>query len=1120
MNTKRLLINVVLILSIMIFPFVSEGSSVIAAPLAASTCLSSSPTSGAYTVSVCITSPDANANLTGDATVTATASVTGTNPGIQRMVFYLTGGAYLLTDYQSPYTFTLATSKWVDGIYALSVSALMRDGFTTQQTLIPVYFTNGISSPPINTNTFTPTSGLPANGSPFVVVAAGDGASGETNAKNVSNLISTLNPNLVLYLGDVYEKGSPMEFLNWYGSQGSNFGTFRSITNPTIGNHEYGSGSNAAGYFNYWDNIPNYYSYNAGGWHFISLNSNYRYIGIDPQSTQYQWLQQDLAANAQACTIVYYHHPLFNIGPEGSTSQLSDIWALMAQYKVTIVLNGHDHTYQRWIPLDGAGLPSSTGITEFIAGASGHGLQTITGSDSRVAFSIDQNPTAFGALALTLNTSGANYKYVNTSGSILDSGAIACNHATSDTQSPTTPTNVNAAAANQAQINLSWSSSSDNVGVTGYRIFRNNTELATVDGSILTYLDSNLIPSTTYTYTVDAFDQAGNFSAKSSPVSATTLAMPANLIFTPSADTYVSSANPSTNYGSATTLRLDASPDLHGYLRFVVQGTSGYPISRASLNLYANTTSSFGFQTSAVADTTWGENTVVYSNAPTLGSILASSGPSVANSWSTLDISSYITGDGTYNLGILTSSSSAMSFPSREAGTNIPQLILEMGSQNNPDTQAPSIPSGITASALSQQVNLAWNASTDNVGVTGYTIYRDGVSLTTVSGSTLSFSDTSVSPSTSYNYALDAFDLAGNHSAQSSPINVTTTAPPDSQAPTVPSGLIASTPSSSQVDLSWFASTDNVAVAGYTIYRDGASITTVNGSTLTYSDNTVAPSTSYTYAVDAFDQAGNHSALSSPVPATTPAFQDTLPPSIPSNLQAVSSSPNQVSLNWSASTDNVGVTGYTIYRNGASLTTVSGTTLSYADTTVAPATSYSYSLDAFDLAGNHSAVTNPVSVTTQSLASVLTFIPAADTYVSASSPTSNYGTAKTLRLDASPDIHAYMRFTVTGVSGRTIQKATMRLYTTTKSTQGIKILSVTDNSWVEKSMTYNTAPPLGSILASSGGFAAKSWISIDVTGYITGDGTYNVGIITPSSTAISLSSRESSATAPQLILGF
>ena len=117
------------------------------------------------------------------------------------------------------------------------------------------------------------------------------------------------------------KKEQVLEFFNWYGGQTNNFGTFKSITNPTIGNHEYSASSTAAGYFDYWDNIPNYYSYNAGGWHFISLNSNRTRIGIDSTSAQYQWLQQDLAANSQACTIVYYHHPLFNIGPEGSTSQ-------------------------------------------------------------------------------------------------------------------------------------------------------------------------------------------------------------------------------------------------------------------------------------------------------------------------------------------------------------------------------------------------------------------------------------------------------------------------------------------------------------------------------------------------------------------------------------------------------------------------------------------------------------------------------------------------------------------------------------------------------------------------------------------------------------------------------
>ncbi len=104
------------------------------------------------------------------------------------MLFNL-NGAYLLTDYQSSYTFTLPTTKWADGSYTISASALMRDAFTTAQASVSVNFNNGISSPPVNTNQFQPTSGIPpASGAPLVVVASGDGASGETNATNVTNL--------------------------------------------------------------------------------------------------------------------------------------------------------------------------------------------------------------------------------------------------------------------------------------------------------------------------------------------------------------------------------------------------------------------------------------------------------------------------------------------------------------------------------------------------------------------------------------------------------------------------------------------------------------------------------------------------------------------------------------------------------------------------------------------------------------------------------------------------------------------------------------------------------------------------------------------------------------------
>ena len=390
-------------------------------------CVTSSPSSGAYSITICLTGPANGSSLTGTVTVTTSVSITGKTSGVQHMIFNL-DSSYLLTAYKSPYTFILPTEKWKDGSHTLYAKATMPGGFTTGKAHIALSFSNGNASTPVNTGHFTPSTGrAPASGQPFVVAAAGDGASGESNATNVSNLLSLLNPNLFLYLGDVYESGSKAEFYNYYGTSTSNFGRLQAITDPTIGNHEYINGVGGAGYFDYWNNIPNYYSFNAGGWHFISLNSNSSKVGgFKTTSPEYKWLQQDLSANTRPCTIVFYHHPFFNIGPEGSTKSLSTIWSLMAKYKVSIVLNGHDHDYQRWVPLNGSGSPSATGITEFVAGGGGHGLQTIAKTDSRVAYSNYQNPTAFGVLLLSLGSSGATFSYHSTNGSVLDSGSISC----------------------------------------------------------------------------------------------------------------------------------------------------------------------------------------------------------------------------------------------------------------------------------------------------------------------------------------------------------------------------------------------------------------------------------------------------------------------------------------------------------------------------------------------------------------------------------------------------------------------------------------------------------------------------------------------------------------------
>ncbi|HLO34187.1 MAG TPA: DNRLRE domain-containing protein [Anaerolineales bacterium] len=489
---------------------------------ASNSCKASGPPSASYTLTVCITSPADGATISGSKTISASVSLTGTNPGISKLIFYLSGD-YLITDYQTPYTFVLPTTKWVDGSRLLEVEAIMKDGFTSKRASINVVFNNGITQPPVNTKTFTPKHGTtPPTGQAFVLAAAGDGADGATNAGDVTNMIASWNPNLFLYLGDVYDDGTSTEFRNWYGTTSTYYGRFRPITNPVIGNHEYASGGVAPGYFDYWDNVPKYYSYDAAGWHFIALDSNCGLLHIcAPGQAEYQWLQNDLSTHSNICTIAYFHHPVYNVGPEGNATLMNDIWALLAQYGVDIVLTGHDHDYQRWKPLGGNGALNATGITEFVAGGGGHGIQQFISTDSRLAIGFDTSPNAFGALRMQLNQQGAGYQYINTAGSLLDSGSILCSGAAPDTVAPSKPTNLTASASSPQVVHLTWTPSTDNVGVTGYSIYRDATLLKTI-GPLTSYDDTTVVLGTTYSYQIRAQDAAGHPSALSNTATVTT----------------------------------------------------------------------------------------------------------------------------------------------------------------------------------------------------------------------------------------------------------------------------------------------------------------------------------------------------------------------------------------------------------------------------------------------------------------------------------------------------------------------------------------------------------------------------------------------------------------------
>jgi chitodextrinase len=252
---------------------------------------------------------------------------------------------------------------------------------------------------------------------------------------------------------------------------------------------------------------------------------------------------------------------------------------------------------------------------------------------------------------------------------------------------------------------------------------------------------------------------------------------------------------------------------------------------------------------------------------------------------------------------------------------------------------------------LANSVSLSWNAASDNVGVAGYGLYRNGASTTATTLTSTTF--TGLACATSYTFAVDAFDDAGNRSSQTSVTASTAACPPDTQAPTAPSSIFTTGSSTTSVSISWQASFDNVAVAGYGLYRNGTQVATSGTTSATFGGLTCG--TSYTLAVDAYDAAGNRSAKASTTAATAacPPAPDTQAPTAPSNVSVTGTSATSVSLGWGAASDNVGVTGYGLYRDGTLTGTGTSTSTTFSGLTCG--TSYTLAIDAYDAAGNRSA---------------------------------------------------------------------------------------------------------------------------------------------------------------------
>lgn len=225
----------------------------------------------------------------------------------------------------------------------------------------------------------------------------------------------------------------------------------------------------------------------------------------------------------------------------------------------------------------------------------------------------------------------------------------------------------------------------------------------------------------------------------------------------------------------------------------------------------------------------------------------------------------------------------------------------------NTDTQAPSIPQIFKASSTSTTINIKWSASTDNVAVVGYSVFRGGLYLQegaiVDSEKTVTYTDSGLTPSTQYCYTALAYDATGNESAQSLQQCVMTTAivTVDVQAPTVPTNLKALAISSSQINLSWSVASDNVAVTSYNVYRDGGFTKSVTSNSA--SDIDLTASTNYCYNVLAKDAVGNSSAQSAQDCTFTKSPAVTIP-AAPSNISASNITYNSAKITWNDNSDN------------------------------------------------------------------------------------------------------------------------------------------------------------------------------------------------------------------------
>ncbi|MBO0828386.1 MAG: metallophosphoesterase [Streptosporangiales bacterium] len=391
---------------------------------------------------ISITSPEAGKNYEG-VDLSVTAQAVDSTSQVASVRGRLDGTAIPVPD-------TFPSDNIKPGAHTLTVTAVDSAGNSATTTRT---FTTSVGATPASFRGQVGRTPYAGPDGPTMVVAGDIACSpGSTPSPTgcqqagTADMVATLHPDAVASLGDEqYDVGT---IGNFNGSYDQTWGKFKDITYPLIGNHEYAQdnfpGAQAPGYFDYFNGVGNadgragdrnrgYYSYDLGSWHVVVLNAECGVVSCATGSGQQSWLAHDLATHQNYCTMAMWHQPLFTAGTtfdDGNGLATKPLWDTLYADGADLVLNGHDHNYQRYTPQnpDGKADPQH-GISEFVVGTGGESHFPLSNVD-KVTNLAAASDTTFGVLQLHLAPAGYTWDFLpepgHGNGTFTDSGTASC----------------------------------------------------------------------------------------------------------------------------------------------------------------------------------------------------------------------------------------------------------------------------------------------------------------------------------------------------------------------------------------------------------------------------------------------------------------------------------------------------------------------------------------------------------------------------------------------------------------------------------------------------------------------------------------------------------------------